>query len=200
MLKRHCIPIALLLSLVFALSGTLSTLTVQGSAVHAAADVANSDYLAPTPSATAIPIIPVSTSTPGTDGAVVHEVQYGQTLVDIAQAYGLSLGDLLALNGLTEKSFIFPGDKLVIKAGVTATPTETPTITLTPTKRPTGTHRPPTLTPTPRPTVTITPTPTPTPRLRLPSVEISRKTLGLSIIVVCALGLVVVGVTSFRKN
>jgi uncharacterized protein YkwD len=66
---------------------------------------------APTP---APYIQPVTTATPNADGSVVHVVQYGQTLWAIAEAYGISLADLLAQNGLTEDSAIYPDQELLV--------------------------------------------------------------------------------------
>ena len=88
---------------------------------------------------TAAPFIPVVTSTPNPDGSIVHVVQPGQALWNIAAVYNVPLADLLTLNGLNENSFIFPGDKLLIrKAEITPTieqtllPTASPTPTVLP--------------------------------------------------------------------
>lgn len=86
---------------------------------------------------TARPYIPLVTSTPNADGSIVHIVQPGQALWNIAAIYKVPLADLLSLNGLTENSFIYPGDKIIIrKAEITPTTelTEPPTPTLTPTQ------------------------------------------------------------------
>jgi LysM repeat protein len=80
-------------------------------------------------------IQPILVSTPLPDGSVVHIVQSGQFLINIADLYGISLEELLKLNGLTEKSIIYPGDELLIRPAqasptVTATeasPSPTPT-------------------------------------------------------------------------
>ena len=111
------------------------------------------------PTATTAPLIqPLITATPGPDGTVIHIVQYGQTLWAISDAYGIPLADLLALNGLTEDSAIYPDEQLLIVQGTgeTATPTpteiqETPTQMATATMRPTATQAAPTPTPTPEP-------------------------------------------------
>lgn len=85
---------------------------------------------APTqPAATAGPvIIPVAAATPLADGSIVHEVQQGQALWNIAAIYKTSITELLSLNGLTENSFIHPGDKLLVRAAQT-TPTAAPSPT-----------------------------------------------------------------------
>jgi LysM repeat protein len=105
------------------------------------------------PAATSQPTIaPVTTSTPNPDGAVIHIVEPGQTLWTIATSYHVSLQDLYTLNGLSDKSVIVPGQKVLVKAAVgTATPTPTelpPTPTNTPTRSATPTHPPPSPTPT----------------------------------------------------
>ncbi len=85
---------------------------------------------------TAPPFIPIVTSTPNADGSVVHVVQAGQALWNIAAIYKVPLAELLALNGLTENSFIYPGDKILVRKAE-ATPTAelidspTPTLTMT---------------------------------------------------------------------
>lgn len=93
---------------------------------------------------TAVPYIPIVTSTPNPDGSMIHVVQPGQALWNIAAIYNVPLADILTLNGLNENSFIYPGDKILIrKAAVTPTleeallPTASPTPTVVP-KTPTS--------------------------------------------------------------
>ncbi len=115
----------------------------------------------PVPATTIQPTIaPVNTSTPDPDGAVIHVVQPGQTLWTIAISYKVSLTELYRLNGLTDKSVIIPGQKIIVvpPAG-TATPTSTeppPTPTGTSTRTATPTRPPPS----PTPSSTLSPTPT----------------------------------------
>ena len=109
------------------------------------------------PSATAVTATPILTSTPQADGAVVHVVEQGQALWNIAESYKVSLAEIMALNNLTERSVIYPGNKLLIKP-----PEATPTGTATQTSSPTPTVLKPSNTP--RPTRTPTPRPTATPR------------------------------------
>jgi len=92
-----------------------------------------------TPAATVALIMPVVTATPHPDGSVIHVVQPGQVLINIAAAYNIKLSELLALNGLTNTSVIYPGEKLIItRASMTVTPDMTPTATSgTPTRTPT---------------------------------------------------------------
>jgi uncharacterized protein YkwD/LysM repeat protein len=75
-------------------------------------------------------IISVEVATPGPDGAILHTVKEGQTMWDIASAYKMSLSDLYAINGLTDQSVIFPGERLLIRL---------PDKTLTPSGPTTGT-------------------------------------------------------------
>ena len=92
-------------------------------------DAAQSPPAESTPAPTAIPIIPIVTSTPNSDGSLYHVVQQGQTLIGIAKAYDVSLQDLLVLNGLTLDSVILPGDKIMINEPLsisTSTPLDTP--------------------------------------------------------------------------
>jgi len=108
------------------------------------------------PVATQLAVQPIQIATPMADGSIIHVVQWGQFLINIADAYGIPLKDLLALNGLTENTVIYPGDKLIIRLpGTPTTPTQvfetdvaeteevaTPTQTLTHTplpKKPTAT-------------------------------------------------------------
>jgi len=73
---------------------------------------------------TVAPIEPIAIATPGADGSMQHVVQWGQFLENIAAAYEIELSDLLTLNGLSDQAIIYPGDKLLIKAGSTPPPDE----------------------------------------------------------------------------
>ena len=114
---------------------------------------------------TAIPIYLVQTSTPNSDGSVVHIVKSGQTLIGIAKAYGLTVAEIKALNNLTSDA-IYVGDKLIIRLANTPGPTDTSTTTITPTRAATPTRNP-TRTPTPSasPAVTTLVTPAADPAL-----------------------------------
>ncbi len=102
----------------------------------------------PAPSQVAQPIV---AATPMEDGSIVHVVAEGQVLITIAEAYQVSLQDLLTLNNMTTKTVIYPGERLIIRlAQVTPTQTqEPPTATLfpTPTSAPTRTPTPTALPP-----------------------------------------------------
>jgi uncharacterized protein YkwD/LysM repeat protein len=122
------------------------------------------------PTVTPILIIPVVTVTPRPDGSIIHVVQPGQALWNVAAAYKVALADLLAWNGLTERSVIHPGDKLLVRpaqASPTAeiTPTLAATAPLTPTitPSPSATLAPPTATLTPPPAVEAAAEPAATP-------------------------------------
>jgi len=123
------------------------------------------------------PVATLIANTPNADGSVVHIVQLGDTTLGIALAYGISMEDLLVLNSLTEKSVIYPGQQIIIRAAYTPTPTQP---TSTPTERPT-------ITPWHTSTTTSTKTPvppTPTPSSGLP-VSAARNTV--TVIAVAAL-------------
>ena len=47
--------------------------------------------------------------------SIVHAVQYGDTLWSIAEAYGITLNELLNLNNLTEDAIILPGNELLVR-------------------------------------------------------------------------------------
>jgi LysM repeat protein len=124
---------------------------VSGSAVYITLDVGYIAGAAPPPptdgtvvpgnfpTATPAPtleiIIPVAVATPKPDGSIIHEVQQGQTLWIIADTYKVDLSVILALNGLTQDSVIFPGEKLLLKAAH-ITPTIEPSVTTSATKNP----------------------------------------------------------------
>ncbi len=106
----------------------------------------------PTPGPIAVPVIP---NTPNADGSLVHTVKAGEALWTIAAVYETTVEEVLEMNGL-KNSYIYPGDKLVIRAAFTQTPAA-------PSPFPTGTDRP-TSTPPATATATITATSSPVPR------------------------------------
>lgn len=146
----------------------------------------------------------IITATPQPDGSIVHVVQEGETLATIAEAYGVSMAEIRALNGLAPTAnLIFPGERLIIR--IAPTPTETPTITPT-VPRPTRTPTPVTPTRTPVPTrtpaPTLTPTPTPHPVVQAVSgfVEVNRRPLLIGMVVICAVGLIWTLWAGFRRE
>jgi uncharacterized protein YkwD/LysM repeat protein len=107
-------------------------------------------------------LIPIQAATPRADGSIIHEVQWGQFLYNIADAYKVELPYLLVLNGINANTVIYPGDKLLIRpAEPTPTPEASPTA---------ATTQPPLATPAPagansdQPRASQTGTPTPTPQ------------------------------------
>ena len=120
------------------------------------------------------PVLSIATTTPNADGSITHIIKYGETLIDIAEAYGVPLNELIAMNRLDPNNpAYFEGQVLIIRAAFTPTPFITTTYT----------PRPPTRTPlptrTPRPTRTATPELSPTPTrtathpalIRVPTLE-----------------------------
>ncbi len=143
-------------------------------------------------------VAPVITSTPNPDGSVIHVVGFGQTLIMIANAYGIKLDQLKKQNNILG-DIIYEGRKLLIQGS--STPTLSPTVTLT-SRPPSATPRP-TRTPTLLPTITSTPTATATatPKPFLPRLdEIDTHTLGTIIIGLSGIGLVLVAASFFRKK
>jgi LysM repeat protein len=65
---------------------------------------------------------PVIVSTPRNDGAVYHDVKFGQTLWSIAIAYGTTIEQIKLLNRLGSND-IYPGQQLLIMTIGTLTPT-----------------------------------------------------------------------------
>ncbi len=66
------------------------------------------------------------------DGSIIHTVQNGDTMDSIAYAYGTTRTELLKLNNLQSANFIFPGQKLIVKAPTkTVAPTSEATTEVT---------------------------------------------------------------------
>ncbi len=144
------------------------------------------------------------TSTPNSDGSISHIIQYGETLIQIANLYNVPLTELIGINRLDPKQpQYFAGQSLLIRLAFTATPEMTATYT----------PRPPTRTPlptkTPRPTRTATQpftpratsTATAVPLVEIPTLDDlgpGRPYLAYAFIAISALGLVVLLATSFN--
>jgi LysM repeat protein len=145
------------------------------------------------------PLLGVQTVTPGADGSIVHTVQPGESLYSIADAYDLTLQELLTLNGLAENSLIRPGDTLTIRGAQPATETPLPTSTpIVPV--PTSTHRP-TRTPTLRPSASPTPRPSPTPTpVPMDPVDILGNVLPVAIVLLAVAGVVLVVIGGFMRR
>lgn len=61
------------------------------------------------------PPVPVLIATPGPDGSIVHEVQYGQSLWTIAAVYGVDVETLRQLNGFPAEPLLHQGDRVLIR-------------------------------------------------------------------------------------
>jgi LysM repeat protein len=163
---------------------------------------------APQPAAGNIVFSQMVTATPGEDGAIAHVIQYGEMLVNIAEAYGVPLADLIAMNRLDPNNPVYyAGDVLLIRPAFTPTPDFTATVT----------PRPPTRTPlptrTPRPTATEVPeqpsaTPEPTatattpPLVRIPTLDDlgpARPVLAYTFIGISAAGLLALALTALIR-
>ena len=140
-------------------------------------------YTPPPPLHTSAPtFIP---NTPNSDGSIVHIVQKGDTALGIAIEYGISLTDLYKLNGLTDKSVIYQGTKIIIRAAYTPTPTQP---TGTPTERPTITMWP---------TASFTATVSPIPPTPAPSPGLAKSAARNAVLAIAAAALVIAGVIAW---
>lgn len=72
--------------------------------------------------------VPVVRAEPRPDGSIVHQVQQGQTVWDLAMVYGVDLGELRALNSLDESMVVHPGDEIMVQLGPGMAPPPTPTV------------------------------------------------------------------------
>ncbi len=81
-------------------------------------------------------IVPMVVSTALPNGDVYHELQYGQTLWNVAIDYQTKIKDIQALNNLGSELIVYQGQKLLVKRGASqpapAIPTSTITITPAP--------------------------------------------------------------------
>jgi len=138
-------------------------------------------------------------STPAPDGSISHTVQEGEFLINIAEAYGITLDELLALNSLTAESVIQPGQVLVIRQATSPQPALTsgtvlvPTATLRPSLTPL-----PTLTPYLTATPTITPTPGPGIFERI--FTGSTRYIGFGLVALILLGVVLLVISARRMH
>jgi LysM repeat protein len=84
-------------------------------------------YATPTPQGMVVPAVPDA------DGRIIHEVQPYQALITIADAYRVTVEQILALNGLRADQPLQIGQKLLISPGnVTPSPTLSAIQRLTP--------------------------------------------------------------------
>ena len=75
-------------------------------------------------------------STPNPEGDVIHEVQVGESLWQIAIAYEVNIDDIKRLNNLFDNN-IYPGNKLLIKTDAVVTIVPRPLMTDLPASHPT---------------------------------------------------------------
>lgn len=87
-------------------------------------------------------MVPITKSTAGPDGTVIHTVQYGQTLWSIAIDYGTTIKSIKALNNLGESELVYQGQELIVLTGATPPPLSTPTVAQLPSSIPTLTDSP----------------------------------------------------------
>lgn len=127
--------------------------------------------ITPSPTLSAIQML-----TPEADGNYYHTIRSGETLFWIAGLYDVSLGELMAWNGLNDTSVIRPDQKLLLRVSPPATPTAVPTQTLTP------------VLVTPSPIASTTPMSTGTPLA--PETESPR---GLSLSLIIGLAMILIG-------
>ncbi len=90
----------------------------QASAVPGAAEA--------TPAATPA-ILPIQIASPMPDGSVVHVVEYGQSLWQIAIAYDTTIQSINQLNNISTETVIWPGDELIVLPPGSVAPATTST-------------------------------------------------------------------------
>ncbi|WP_152228200.1 MULTISPECIES: LysM peptidoglycan-binding domain-containing protein [Arthrobacter] len=135
---RHCAESSIWTSIAKAAPGKARTVTGTAAAVLAgsglmfgmAAPAQASAVIneAPAPAAStfaapaAQPAVAPAAETPAPAAAVTHTVVSGDTLSEISAAYGVSLDSVLALNGLSLTSIIYPGDVITVSGEAAAAP------------------------------------------------------------------------------
>ncbi|MFC7860429.1 LysM peptidoglycan-binding domain-containing protein [Arthrobacter koreensis] len=68
------------------------------------------------------PAVAPAAETPAPAAAVTHTVVSGDTLSEISASYGVTLDSVLALNGLSLASIIYPGDVITVSGEAAAAP------------------------------------------------------------------------------
>jgi Tol biopolymer transport system component len=93
-----------------------------------------------TPTTTATPTLtPSPTISLPQDGCIRHVVQPGDTILSVAQVYGVSANELAAVNGLDQNATLQVGDVLLLPIGLCPPLLSlTPTLAVTPTPTPYG--------------------------------------------------------------
>jgi LysM repeat protein len=100
--------------------------------------------LTPQPTETPLPASPTPASEP-----VTHVIQHGETLSEIARAYGVTTQAIIEANGVSNPHHIIAGQKLLIPVSGQSIPRATARPRATATPRPQPTPRPATPTPAP---------------------------------------------------
>ncbi len=103
-----------------------------GSAASSSTSSSGSTGSVVVPSVSQI-VMSVVTSTPDESGYLYHEVQEGQTLWTISEAYGVTIQELQAWNNLNNSTALSLGEKLLIPSTGAATPTPQVELTVLPT-------------------------------------------------------------------
>lgn len=144
----------------------------------------------PTTAATA-QIALVQVATPQPDGRIVHVVDTGQALWNIAAAYEVAVDQLKDLNNLSGDIITY-GQELLVQVGYTATPTELPT----------ATPRPATRTPVPAQTAQSISTAESEDKEEESGAifGMDRQTMGLALILICGAGLALVVIGTVSKD
>jgi LysM repeat protein len=153
----------------------------------------------PMAEATVQPVQALVVSTPNAEGNIIHEVKFGQTLWLIAIAYETKIDEIKQLNNLTSND-IYPGEKLLIKMGVSATELVL-TETSTPEVEPSSTYTSTVLFETPTETRPPTPVLTITPAFSAPSASNSRTmSIAIGLIVLALIGGLLASMGGTKKN
>jgi LysM repeat protein len=143
----------------------------------------------PTTAVTA-PVALVQVATPQADGSIIHIVDTGQALWNIAAAYDVTVDQLLDLNNISN-NIINVGQEILVQMASTATPT--PPATETP--------RPPTRTPIPAQTAEVVETQAGTTENGDNNVlGVDRQTMGLVLVLICGAGLALVVLGNINKD
>lgn len=89
------------------------------------------DVPGPEPQSEPLIITPITLAEPREDGSIVHEVEEGQALWQIAAHYEVELDEMMLINGMDEDTVLQPGDEVFVRLADDATPPPTPTPPLT---------------------------------------------------------------------
>ncbi len=138
-------------------------------------------------------------STPQSDGAIYHQVVDGDTLIGIAEAYGMAPSDIMVLNGNSPDAIeIYIGQFLLIRRGTIATATLEPAPTIAP-----HTPQPTVLQPTRTAIPTKTPLPSATPTQPPSTTQLlfgDSQRIGLTLIAASAIGIALVVIFGFLRK